>query len=123
MLRFESPTFGRLRTTAETIEGDGYTIEAGQAVHFLFPGGNRDPRACDEPDRFDPFRRDARPLAFGLGPHFCLGAGLARMEAQETLAVLLERTRRAELEAGPRFEPYATIRRYADGLICRLEAS
>jgi hypothetical protein len=57
------------------------------------------------PERFDVHRDEARPLSFGGGIHFCLGAQLTRIEAQEALGVLLERLPRlqlTELEAPPR---------------------
>ena len=123
MLRFEPPVLGSLRAPAETIDTGTYTLPRGVPVHFLFPGGNRDPRAFDSPDEFDPGRSGRRPLAFGLGAHFCLGAGLARAEAQEMLAALLEATSKIELVEIPRLVPYATIRRLESGLVLRLESS
>jgi len=123
MLRFEPPVLGSLRAPAETIDAGDYSLPRGVPVHFLFPGGNRDPRAFDSPNDFDPGRSGRRPLAFGLGAHFCLGAGLARMEAQEVLAALLEATSRAEVAEVPRLVPYATIRRLESGLVLRLESS
>ncbi|MBW2498262.1 MAG: cytochrome P450 [Deltaproteobacteria bacterium] len=123
MLRLEPPTLGSLRAPIETIETPGGELPAGVPVHFLFPGGNRDPRVFDEPDRFDPRRRGPRPLSFGLGAHFCLGAGLARMEARETLTTLLAHTSRIELRAPPTLVPFATIRRLESGLRLELVAS
>ena len=123
MLRFEPPVLGSLRAPSETIDAGEYSLPRGFPVHFLFHGGNRDPRAFDSPDRFDPRRAGRRPLAFGLGAHFCLGAGLARMEAQEVLAALLEATSRIEIAETPQLVPYATIRRLESGLILRLESS
>jgi len=121
MLRFEPPTLGSLRAPAEDIEtDDGLQLPRGVPVHFLFPGGNRDPRAFDAPDRFDITRTGPRPLSFGLGAHFCLGAGLARMEAQEVVGALLESTRAVELAQIPRLAPFATIRRVENGLCLRL---
>ena len=122
MLRFEPPTLGSLRAPAEDIDADGYVLPRGVPVHFLFPGGNRDPRAYRDPDRFDPTREGPRVLSFGLGAHFCLGAALARAEAQETLAALLSAAGRIEPIRRPRFVPYATIRRLEGGLPVRLDA-
>jgi cytochrome P450 len=53
--------------------------------------GNRDPRRFTSPNRFDPGRPDAGSLSFGGGPHFCLGAALARMEAAIAFPALLAR--------------------------------
>lgn len=121
MLRFEPPVLGSLRAPSETIETGHGMLPRGVPVHFLFPGGNRDPRAFENPDRFDPTRTGRRPLAFGLGAHFCLGAGLARVEAQEVLRALLEKTSRIELLRKPSLVPYATIRRLESGLVLRLD--
>jgi cytochrome P450 len=120
MLRLEPPALGSLRAPAEPIETEGGRLPEGVPVHFLFPGGNRDPRVFDEPDRFDPSRPGPRPLSFGLGAHFCLGAGLARMEAREVLAALLSATSEIELVESPRLVPFATIRRLDGGLRLRL---
>ena len=58
---------------------------------LLIGAGNRDPRRFDGPDRFDPRRPDAGALSFGGGPHFCLGAALARLEATIAFDALLAR--------------------------------
>lgn len=124
MLRLEPPTLGSLRAPSEDLEtATGRVLPRGVPVHFLFPGGNRDPRVFEAPDRFDLARRGPRPLSFGLGAHFCLGAGLARMEAQEVIAALLSATRHIELVEAPRLVPFATIRRLASGLSLRLGAA
>ena len=117
MLRFEPPTLGSLRAPTEDLAtSEGAPLPSGVPVHFLFPGGNRDPRAFADPDRFDVDREGPRPLSFGLGSHFCLGAGLARMEAQEVVRALLSATRHMEIAEAPRLVPFATIRRFASGL-------
>ena len=58
---------------------------------LLVGSGNRDERAFEEPDRFDIRRNTTNSLAFGQGTHFCLGASLARLEAQVALECIVER--------------------------------
>lgn len=67
-------------------------LETGERLAVVFVTANRDPAAFDDPDRFDVARPDADAhLTFGWGPHFCLGAGLARVELTEALRALLDR--------------------------------
>ncbi len=69
------------------------TIETGELVVCWIGSANRDEDVFREPDRFDIARADNHHLAFGFGPHYCLGANLARLEAQIAIATLLSRTR------------------------------
>ncbi|HKS52978.1 MAG TPA: cytochrome P450 [Pseudonocardiaceae bacterium] len=89
MLRFESP--GKIvgRTSLIDRQLGSCTIRAGQRVIVLLGAANRDPGQFPDPERFDITRTPAAHLAFGGGPHFCLGAALSRAEAQETLRQLL----------------------------------
>jgi cytochrome P450 len=83
-LRFESPVqFTMRRSTAEVEIGSGDVVPAGTNVVLLLAGANRDPDVFHEPNRFDIGRANARQhLAFVSGAHYCLGAALARLEAQ-----------------------------------------
>jgi len=87
IIRWSSPFVSMCRTATEDVELRGKTIEAGQMLKMLYPAANRDPRIFERPDEFD-IRRPTNPphIAFGLGPHLCLGMSLARLE----LRVLLE---------------------------------
>jgi len=91
LLRFSrlGPAFPRVATA--DVEIDGVPVPGGETVFPLHFPANRDPRACPEPDRLDVTRTDVQHLSFGVGPHFCLGAPLARLELQEALAGLLRR--------------------------------
>jgi cytochrome P450 len=93
ILRYDGPGgYGVLRRMTERVELSGGTVEAGEAVFLLLPAGNMDPDAFPDPERFDPsrFTGDHAPhLAFGHGPHYCLGANLARMELQEAFGALV----------------------------------
>src|SRR5690606_11878036 len=81
-----------LRYAVTDIEIVGRRIEAGEAILACFAAANRNPRLHGpEPDVFDPARANKEHLSFGYGPHYCLGAALARMEAIEALPALFER--------------------------------
>lgn len=79
------------RTATEDVELEGVTVPAGDTVFALHYAANRDGRVYREPDRFDVTREGPPHLSFGLGPHVCLGAPLARIELQVALASLLRR--------------------------------
>jgi cytochrome P450 len=89
ILRFESPAKIVGRTNLIDRQLGGQTIHPGQRVLVLLGAANRDPAQFPDPERFDITRAAAPHLAFGAGPHFCLGAALSRAEAQETLRQLL----------------------------------
>ncbi|WP_432922984.1 cytochrome P450 [Microbispora sp. CA-135349] len=119
ILRYEGPGGnGLLRLVTEDIELPGGAIPAGTVVLPNPSAANNDPSAFDEPSRFD-IRRFAGPapnphLAFGHGPHYCLGANLARMELQEAFRALV-----ARLPGLRPQEDLAAVRWTDDGLIHR----
>jgi len=90
-LRFESPIQLTDRAVVEDCELRGVRLRRNQMAAAVLAAANRDPRAFAEAERFDVGRRDNRHLAFGHGSHFCLGASLARAEAEIALATLLRR--------------------------------
>jgi cytochrome P450 len=91
LLRYDSPVQMTFRTTCDELEVGGRRLGAGQHVGLLLGAANRDPAQFPAPDRLDLSRAPNRHLAFGGGSHFCLGAGLARVEAQVAVATLLRR--------------------------------
>ena len=93
VLRYESPVQATSRVAREPVELRGRVIAAGQGVSLLFGAANRDEAQFADPDRFDIARQPNRHLTFAHGPHFCLGAALARAEAQ---VAVLTRARRCE---------------------------
>jgi cytochrome P450 len=92
LLRFTAPVpHATFRVTTEAVELAGITVPAGQQVLVCLGAANRDHTLVEDPDRLDITRRPRRHLAFGHGPHHCLGAPLARMEAEVALHRLLTR--------------------------------
>ncbi len=91
ILRFDSPVQATDRVASEDCEIHGERVEKGSFVVTLLGAANRDPARFPEPDRLDLTRDDGRHVSFGQGAHFCLGAHLARVEAQIALTSLLAR--------------------------------
>ncbi|MGW6937182.1 cytochrome P450 [Lentzea sp. NPDC054927] len=79
------------RVTTEAVELDGVQLEKGAAVLPILSSANRDPAVFPDPDRLDLGRADAAPLAMGFGPHYCLGAQLAKLELRIALTSVLKR--------------------------------
>jgi len=92
MLRWTSPVIYMRRTATADTELRGRPIEAGQKVVLYYGAANRDPRAFDEPERFDVTRTPNDHVAFGGGgQHFCLGAQVARAEIEAMFRQILTR--------------------------------
>ena len=91
IVRYVSPVLSFVRTIEEDHEYKGQHFEKGQQILLLYQSANRDEDVFENPDEFD-IARDPNPhLAFGIGPHFCLGANLARMELRVVFQELLRR--------------------------------
>jgi len=91
LLRFDGPTKMQVRIAKEDLELRGKRVRAGQRVLVCQSAANRDPERFPDPDRLDLDRPDNEHLAFGIGIHYCLGAPLARLEAEIALAALAVR--------------------------------
>jgi cytochrome P450 len=91
LLRYDSPVQWMSRVTGETLTLGGQEIERGQILLASVGAANRDPAVFADPDRLDIRRQDNRHLSFGAGSHFCLGAALARMEAEAAIGTLVTR--------------------------------
>jgi cytochrome P450 len=110
-LRYDPPVHLRNRVALADIEVDGVTVPAGSNVSLLLASGSRDPQRFPDPDRFDLGRDSAGHFGFGGGPHFCVGAGLARLEATLALQALVVRLDRPRLVADPPpYRPNAALR-------------
>jgi cytochrome P450 len=103
ILRMESPVQGFSRYVARDYDLDGVVLPEGSRAIVFYGAANRDPRQFPDPDRFD-VRRDnaARHMAFGAGPHGCLGMNLARLEMRSLFSALARRIKRFHIEAEER---------------------
>ena len=113
VLRLESPFRYHLRLARDETELDGVTVPAGSSIMLLWAAANRDPRRFDAPDEFRLDREFPRDhVGFGRGIHLCVGAPLARMEADVVLARLLATTSGITLgDVPPRREASLMVRR------------
>jgi cytochrome P450 family 142 subfamily A polypeptide 1 len=101
LLRWVSPIKNMSRTVTNDIEVGGQQLKAGEQLMLFYPSANRDADVFDRPDELDVTRNPNPHLAFGFGPHFCLGASLARVELRVMFDELLERLPDIELAGDP----------------------
>jgi cytochrome P450 len=87
--RWANPSAGLYRLVREDVEVAGTRLEAGSMVFLCIAGAHYDPDAHADPETFD-LTRGASHLGFGLGPHYCAGAPLARVEVRAALTALLD---------------------------------
>jgi cytochrome P450 family 142 subfamily A polypeptide 1 len=111
MVRLVSPVHSFARTVMEDTELRGVRLRAGQRVLMLYPSANRDADVFEDPEAFR-IERNPTHLGFGLGPHFCLGANLARMEMRVAFEEILRRLPDMEFAdaEGPVIVPSALVR-------------
>lgn len=103
MIRWVAPVNHFGRTAVEEVELGGQTIPAGDSLMLLFPSGARDESKLDAPEKFDITRKNERNMAFGFGPHSCLGQHLAKMELEAFFRELLPRIKSIELDGEPTY--------------------
>lgn len=103
LLRWTSVGLHVLRTATARVELGGQTIEPGERVVVWTWAANHDAEHFDRPHEIVLDRSPNRHLALGVGPHFCIGAGLAKTELVEILRAVLDRVERIELLAEPLF--------------------
>ncbi|GAA4954442.1 cytochrome P450 [Actinoplanes utahensis] len=113
MLRYDSPVQLTSRFTTTPLEVGGQTIAPGAGLTMLLGSANRDPARYPDPHRFDPDRPNIQPVSFGGGAHYCLGAPLARLEAQVAFPLLLTMLPRLSLAAPAERRDRLVLRGYA----------
>lgn len=97
LLRWSSPVTALMRYAIRDVELHGQTIRAGEPVTAWLGAANRDERVFADPYTFDVARRPNRHVAFGVGPHYCIGAGLAKVGLEIFLDELLELVEAVEI--------------------------
>lgn len=125
MLRWVSPINQMNRTTTYDVEVRGVTIPAGSQVLMHYLSANRDEDVFERADEFDARRTPNPHIAFGWGPHLCLGASLARLELTSIFREMLSRLKNVRF-ADPSFEPeysHASFVRGIHSLPIRFDAA
>jgi len=112
LLRYDTPVQFTGRTVMEDLVFEGEDLRKGDFVVACLGAGNRDPDAFDRPDELNLLREGVRPLSFGGGIHFCLGAQLAKIESEIALSMLFERFPKLRLSGS---EPF----RWKPGFVVR----
>ncbi|MDM4719019.1 cytochrome P450 [Micromonospora sp. WMMA1363] len=103
ILRLEAPVHFLARAAPRDSVLGGIQIARDQNVLLVIAAANRDPSRFPDPDRFDPHRSGPPSLAFGIGPHYCLGAAVSRLEGRLALPRLLSRFPRMRIDEPPTY--------------------
>jgi hypothetical protein len=106
-LRYDPAVQLLVRTARERMTVRDREVDAGTTLVTLLAGAHRDPDAFQRPDEFDPDRDDQHHLGYGLGPHYCLGAGLAQLQGP---LALMRFTQRVQGLSGPVEPPQYHVR-------------
>ncbi|MCK9923631.1 cytochrome P450 [Frankia sp. AgPm24] len=119
-LRYDPPIQWLARSVLADVDIAGHTLRPGDGALGLLAAAQRDPAVFPDPDRFDVTRyavpgsagiaQPARHFGFGQGIHYCLGAPLARLEAEIMLNALLDHATRVEVTAAPSYRPHLAVR-------------
>jgi cytochrome P450 len=103
ILRWVSPVSHFFRTATQDYELRGVQIKKGDSLMMCYPSANRDEEVFEDPFRFDIARKGAKHIAFGYGPHLCVGQHLAKMEIRIFYEELLSRVEHFELAGEPKW--------------------
>lgn len=109
-MRYDPPVQLVGRIAGEDMRIGDITVPAGDTMLLMLAAAHRDPAVNERPDEFDPDREGIRHIGFGKGPHFCLGAPLARLEASVALSAVTARFPHARLAAEPEYKANLTLR-------------
>ena len=113
VLRYDSPVQMTLRSAYADVDVGGHTVAKGEPVVVFLGGANRDPEVFADPQRFDVTRENAHEhMAFSSGIHYCLGAGLARLEGAVAVRTLYERFPDLRVAASPERRSTRVLRGY-----------
>ena len=109
-LRYDPPVQLMGRIAADDMTIGETTVAKCDTMILLLAAAQHDPAAFDRPGEFDPDRESIRHLGFGKGPHFCLGAPLARLEAAVALSAVTARFPHARMDGEPSYKQNLTLR-------------
>jgi cytochrome P450 len=111
LLRYDSPVQFASRVPLEPTEIEGITMPPEHVITVMLGSANRDPRRYERPDQLDITRPDPKPISFGGGAHYCVGAALARAEGKAALGKLVSKTTLLELATEkPSYRAILTLR-------------
>ena len=116
-IRWTSPVKHFMRNATQDVEVGGQLIRSMDRLMMCYPSGNRDEAVFDDPDRFDIRRSPNKHIAFGFGPHMCLGQHLAKLEMRILFEELMPHIASIEL-AGPPKLVEANFVESSNGLSC-----
>jgi cytochrome P450 len=111
LLRFAPPVHATFRIASEPLRLSGVDLPERTQVWILLASANRDAPLVEHPERLDITRTPAATLTFGAGTHFCVGARLARMEAEVLLPLVLRRFPDMRLAGRPGYRAPGTVLR------------
>jgi cytochrome P450 len=110
LLRFDSPVQFTARVAVQTTQVEGVEVEAEHPILLALGAANHDERRYNAADTLDVRRRNAKPLSFGGGIHYCVGAALARAEAKATFERLISPAREPAISERPKWRPGINLR-------------